>query len=81
MKLLGLSVTVFPEAGVYSAVCPELDVASQGDTENEALANLKDALTLYLDDLDADELKAVVAKHAAQKVRRLELPLPALALG
>ena len=37
-----------PEGG-YSAICPELDVASQGETIEEAEANLKEAIELYLE--------------------------------
>ncbi|MFN7920996.1 MAG: type II toxin-antitoxin system HicB family antitoxin [Bryobacteraceae bacterium] len=38
-----------PEAGSYSAVCPELPgCASAGDTEEEARANIEDAIKLYL---------------------------------
>ncbi|MCJ7574991.1 type II toxin-antitoxin system HicB family antitoxin, partial [Candidatus Bathyarchaeota archaeon] len=33
--------------------CPELDVASQGTTVEEALANLREAVELYLEDPDA----------------------------
>ena len=33
----------------YIAECPELGVASQGLTEKEALANLKEATELYLE--------------------------------
>jgi len=35
--------------GGYSALCPELGVASQGDTIEEAEANLKEAVDLYLE--------------------------------
>jgi predicted RNase H-like HicB family nuclease len=31
----------------YVSLCPELDIASQGDTIEEARANLVEALTLY----------------------------------
>lgn len=38
-----------PEAGSYSAVCPELPgCASTGDTEEEAHANIREAIELYL---------------------------------
>ncbi|MBW3637478.1 MAG: type II toxin-antitoxin system HicB family antitoxin [Armatimonadetes bacterium] len=40
----------------YSAHCPELDVASQGDTPDEARANLREALELFLEDADPDEV-------------------------
>jgi predicted RNase H-like HicB family nuclease len=38
-----------PEANNYSAVCPELPgCASAGDTEEEARANIREAIELYL---------------------------------
>jgi len=38
-----------PEAVGYSAVCPELPgCASAGDTEEEARANIREAIELYL---------------------------------
>jgi len=36
----------------YVALCPELDVVSQGYTVNEAAINLKEACELYLEDED-----------------------------
>lgn len=38
-----------PENGAYSSVCLENNVASAGDTPEEALASLKEAVRLYLD--------------------------------
>ncbi len=35
--------------GGYSVFCPELGVASQGETVEEAEANLKEACELYLE--------------------------------
>ena len=38
-----------PEAGSYSAVCPELPgCASAGETEEEARLNIEEAIRLYL---------------------------------
>lgn len=38
-----------PETGDYSAVCPELPgCASAGETEQEAEANIREAIALYL---------------------------------
>lgn len=39
------------------AECPELGVASQGKTEEEALANLKEATELYLESFPRARLK------------------------
>ena len=33
----------------YVSLCPELDVASQGDTVEEARSNLKEALELFFE--------------------------------
>jgi predicted RNase H-like HicB family nuclease len=45
--------TVWKEDNVYVAQCLELDVASQGETEEEALDNLREALDLYFEPLQA----------------------------
>ncbi len=39
----------------YVALCPELDVASQGYTIEEALANLKEATELYIEEMGMPE--------------------------
>ena len=39
--------SVTREGDWYVAQCLEVDVASQGETEEEALANLKEALELH----------------------------------
>ena len=41
--------TVWPEGKWYVSQCPEVDVASQGEIEEEALANLKEALELHFE--------------------------------
>jgi len=38
---------------MYVAWCPDVDVASQGKSVEEALNNLKEAIELYLEDEDA----------------------------
>jgi len=48
--ILRLSAVISKEEGEYVALCPELDVASQGDSIENALANLKEAVELYLED-------------------------------
>jgi predicted RNase H-like HicB family nuclease len=44
------------EGAVYAALCPELDVASQGTTVEEATANLREAVELFLECADAEEI-------------------------
>lgn len=41
--------SVWREGDWYVSQCLELDVASQGETEAEALTNLKEALELYFE--------------------------------
>jgi len=45
------------EGDMYVALCPELDVASQGVTVEEAIANLKEAVELFLECADPGEIK------------------------
>jgi predicted RNase H-like HicB family nuclease len=41
----------------YVALCPELDIASQGDTIESARANLQEALQLFLESASPEEIK------------------------
>jgi predicted RNase H-like HicB family nuclease len=41
----------------YVALCPELDIASQGDTIEEARSNLQEALELFLETASPEEIK------------------------
>lgn len=43
--------TLYREESDYVAQCLDYDVSSFGSTETEALANLKEAIELYLEDL------------------------------
>ena len=45
------------EGDWYVALCPELDVASQGPTVEQAIANLKEAVELFLECADPNEVK------------------------
>jgi predicted RNase H-like HicB family nuclease len=45
--------TVWREDDWYVSQCLEIDVASQGATEEEALANLKEALELHFEPPEA----------------------------
>ncbi|MFH1306811.1 MAG: type II toxin-antitoxin system HicB family antitoxin [Candidatus Micrarchaeota archaeon] len=44
------SAVVEKEDDWYVAHCPEVDVASQGKSFEEAIKNLKEAVSLYLED-------------------------------
>ena len=43
------SASVWREENLYVAQCLEVDVASQGTTEDEALQNLREALELHFE--------------------------------
>ena len=42
---------IVKEDGVFVAKCPDLGLSCRGTTEQEALANLEEALALYFEDL------------------------------
>ena len=54
----------------YVALCPELDVASQGNTTQEAIANLKEAVELFLECADPEEIEQRL--HSEILVTRFE---------
>jgi predicted RNase H-like HicB family nuclease len=43
------TVIIEKEDNGYVSLCPELDIASQGDTIEEAKDNLKEAIELFLE--------------------------------
>ena len=45
-----LKYTVFEEDGAFVARCLDVEVASEGDTKEGAIDNLREALELYFDD-------------------------------
>ncbi len=45
------------EGAGYVSLCPELGVASQGDTVESATANLKEAVELFLECADPAEVE------------------------
>jgi len=52
-----LTAIIESEADGYVALCPELDVASQGDTVLEARSNLQEALELFLETASETEIE------------------------
>jgi len=45
------------EGDGYVSLCPELDVASQGSTVEEATANLREAVEAFLECADPSEIE------------------------
>jgi predicted RNase H-like HicB family nuclease len=57
----------------FVALCPELDIASQGSTIEEARANLVEALTLYFETASASETARRL--HSEVFVTQVEVPV------
>ncbi|MCD6328353.1 type II toxin-antitoxin system HicB family antitoxin [bacterium] len=52
-----LTAIIEKEDNGYVALCPEVDVASQGETVGEARDNLKEALELFFETASKDEIR------------------------
>lgn len=63
MSVLNLQNVIYKEGKYYVAQCLNVDVSSFGDSEAEALANLKDALELYFEDMPTPEISSVESPH------------------
>ena len=70
-KTLPFTAIIEREGDGYVALCPELDVASQGDTVESARANLTEAIELLLETVDRSELDSRL--HREVFVTRLEV--------
>ena len=57
----------------YVALCPELDIASQSDTVEEARRNLVEALELFFEVADPSEVERWL--HNEIFVTRVEIPV------
>lgn len=55
----------------YVSLCPELDIASQGENVEEATANLKEAVELFFEHASSKEISQRL--HAEVFVTRLEV--------
>ena len=51
MAVRAFTAIVYKEEDVYVADCPEVGTSSYGDTIEEAVANLKEATELYLEEV------------------------------
>jgi predicted RNase H-like HicB family nuclease len=52
-----LTAIIEREGNGFVSLCPELDVASQGDTIDEAKKNLQEALELFFETASPEEVK------------------------
>lgn len=52
-----LTAIIEREDNGYVALCPEVNVASQGDTVDEARSNLKEALEFFFESASTEEIR------------------------
>lgn len=53
-----LTAIIEREGNGYVSLCPELDIASQGDTIEEARLNLREALELFFEAASSNEIES-----------------------
>ena len=70
MPMTSFTAILEKEGDFFVALCPELDVASQGCTVEEATANLREAVELFLECADPSEIEA--RRHGEVFVTRFE---------
>ncbi len=68
-----LTAIIEREDSGYVALCPELDVASQGDSIEEARANLVEALTLFFESAESSEIEKRLRSEVF--VTQVEVPV------
>jgi len=66
-----LTAIIEREGTGYVSLCPELDIASQGATVEEARANLREAIELFFETADASEVERRL--HTEVYVTRLDV--------
>nr|VFK62965.1 MAG: Uncharacterised protein family (UPF0150) [Candidatus Kentron sp. UNK]VFK70674.1 MAG: Uncharacterised protein family (UPF0150) [Candidatus Kentron sp. UNK] len=66
-----LTAIIEKEGNGYVALCPEVDVASQGDTVGEARENLREALELFFEMASPEEIDSRL--HDEVYVTHLEI--------
>jgi predicted RNase H-like HicB family nuclease len=71
MKTVQLTAIIEREGDGYVALCPDVDVASQGSSIDEARKNLLEAVELFFETADASEIKTRL--HSEVLVTRLEV--------
>ena len=66
-----LTAIIEREGDGYVSLCPELDIASQGDTIEESRTNLQEALELFFETASPEEIKTRM--HAEVYVTHVEV--------
>jgi predicted RNase H-like HicB family nuclease len=66
-----LTAVIEREGTGFVSLCPELDIASQGATVEEARANLREAIELFFETADPSEVERRL--HSEVYVTRLDV--------
>lgn len=69
-----LTAIIEREGDGYVAFCPELDIASQGDTVPQARANLQEALELFFETASSQEVESRLRNEIY--ITRLDVAAP-----
>jgi predicted RNase H-like HicB family nuclease len=72
-RLQRMTAVIEREDDGYVALCPELDIGSQGSSIEEARANLIEALTLFFETADPSEISRRVRNEVF--VTQVEVPV------
>ena len=70
-QIKNLTAIIEREGNGYVALCPELDIASQGENIEETRRNLKEAIELFFETADLSEIQSRM--HEEVFVTRLEV--------
>lgn len=72
-RQLRMTAIIQREDDGFVSLCPELDIASQGSSVEEARANLIEALTLFFESADPSEVSRRL--HNEMFVTQVEVPV------
>lgn len=69
-----VSIVIEKDEHGYYAYCPELEgCQSQGDSVEETIANIKEAIELYLETLSEEEIKDSLSKEILTTALEVEV--------
>lgn len=81
-KVLNYRIIITPDHQIgtgkagYTATCPTLGVADDGDTIEEAIQNIQGAIQAYVDSLVADKLPVPTDKPELDMVTTTQIHVP-----
>ena len=72
-EMLKLNIVIEKDSDGYYAYCPDLrGCQSQGDTYDEANANIREAIELYLETLSEEELYTLKSRELVSEVQEFD---------